>query len=154
MTANETTLPQLRDLRAEIEQLETRRDQTNTARMEDAKAALAAGALMREVTAATGISRAGLHKAGVTVSETPRPGRHVRRPDTPNDSRDRAQALTRAAARRDELDELDPILKTSKARRRGLALDAVRLNVSSNEICDAAGITTEWLRRVARANDL
>lgn len=127
---------QLRALRDSIADRADQRRTAQTARLEQAQGAAAAGAAVREIVDATGLSRAWLHRAGIRAGATKLPA-------------EAAAALETAAEIRDRLAELDAVDEQQKAERRRLALELLDAGseISEKELAADAGVTAEWVRR-------
>jgi AraC-like DNA-binding protein len=124
----------LRAIRDRIRERAARRSAAQVRRLDSARAAIRAGATVRDVVDAAGLSRAYLHRLGIHAPQTPR-------------SPAAGAALDRARAARDELAQLDVDDSQEKAARRAIALELLDDGLPERELAQDAGVTQEWVRR-------
>lgn len=132
----DTQRARIRELRDSLAARAEQRRAAQAGRLEAASAAAGAGATIRDIVEATGLSRAYLHKVGIRAGERLPGG-------------DPATALEDARRIRDQLTELDAADEKEKAERRRIALGLIDAGteISEKELAADAGVTAEWVRR-------
>ncbi|UFU16107.1 hypothetical protein LQK89_17950 (plasmid) [Curtobacterium sp. C1] len=142
-------LAEVRDAIAADEQRESdlRRNQR-----EHLGEALGAGATVAEVVEASGLSRAYLHRVDVPLY-TPQTthARTLRRSGELDPAAPRADALEAARRLRDEVAELRADTEERRRVRNELVVAASAIDgVSRAAVEDAAGVSSEWIRKLLR----
>lgn len=127
---------QIRELRDRLAARTEQRRAAQAGRLEAAASAAAAGATIRDVVEATGLSRAYVHKVGIRAGDRQAGG-------------DPRSSLEEARRLRDLLTELDTLDEREKAERRRIALELLDsgAEISEKELAADAGVTAEWVRR-------
>ncbi len=132
----DTQRTRIRELRDSLAARTEQRRAAQASRLEAAAAAAAAGATIRDIVEAAGISRAYLHKVGIRAGERSPGG-------------DPTSALEETRRLREQLADLDATDESEKDERRRIALELIDsgAGISEKELAADAGVTAEWVRR-------
>ena len=139
----------LRELRDRIRSIEDHRRQLRLEQLEHARTALKNGATITTITEATGLSRAYLHREGLRSGD-------YRLSASDAESAARSAALEHAARIRDELGGADrgalDAASSEKDERRQIIAALLEVNppTSQKDLADDAGVSKEWIRRLAK----
>lgn len=146
-------LARLAELRTAIADGEVREADLRRAQRDELGEALGAGATVAEVVEASGLSRAYLHRVEVPLY-TPQTthARALRKSGQVDPSEPRKKALATAQGLRDEVEQLRVETEDYRRERNTLIVEAARSDDASRAaIEEAAGVSSEWIRKQVRA---
>jgi hypothetical protein len=114
--------------------------------------ALNAGATVREVVDAAGLSRTYLHRAGLPLyaGATPAPRAANRATELASRATERGAALTKSAEIRDQVADLKSAITDAKTQRVDLVTQLLATGADQATIAADAGVSPEWIRRLAK----
>lgn len=143
----------LHQVRDRIVDGEADRDRLRAEQAEHLTTALDNGATVREVVDAAGLSRAYLHRPGQPLASSNAAARAGDRSIEPADRvAARAAALAKSAEIRDQVVALKSDVAAEKGERVDLVAQLLVLEVDQAEIARDAGVSAEWIRRLAKAH--
>jgi len=145
-------LARLAEVRDEIAAADAREKDLRSTQREQLEEALGAGATVAEVVEASGLSRAYMHRVDVPLY-TPQTthARALRRSGELDPAGPRADALEAAQRLRDQIAELRAEDEDRRRVRNELVVAASAVDgVSRSALEDAAGVSSEWIRKLLR----
>lgn len=147
-----STSENLRLVRDQITADEARRASLREEQATHLTQALNAGATVREVVDAAGLSRTYLHRAGLPLyaGATPAPRAVDRATESTSRAEERAAALTKSAELRDQVGDLKSGMTAAKAQRVDLVTQLLAAGAEQSAVAADAGVSPEWIRRLAK----
>lgn len=142
----------LHQVRDSIVDGESSRERLRSEQAEHLVTALAHGATVREVVDAAGLSRAYLNRPGQPLASSTAATRASDRvTGLPEHAAARTGALEKSTQLRDRIKALKAAVTAAKAERVDLVAQLLEHEVDQTEIARDAGVSAEWIRRLAKA---